>query len=317
MGIMPNLCITGGQGSAAFLAVSAQAAFPGLRLSRADAALDRSAPGLWDDLHAMAVTLAKGNKKIGSVRVIESEKGRTFYLGSPTSTVSLKVYEKDRERVFRGVKDAADCDPNLIRIEWTFRPQSRSKAGVGVLSPGQMIRTSVWARDFMSRAAVVLGEAERPMKIDRQAVEREARPSSLEASADYGARQYGGVFTRLAVARIVQEQHGGDYAGAVLTPAEVEDRAASLFRLMIGQNEAGQRAIDAEGVGAVETEQQRNDRIVGGLIAGAIRLTEERADAIDVTRQALDLAGEGEAATAAAGARTRLLVTAAQERAAA
>lgn len=130
-GLMPNLMLTGGHGACARLAPALQRAFPGARLSRADAALDWSQAGLWDALHRMAKTLARGNVKLGGVRTIESDTGRTFYLGSRTSTVSLRVYEKDRERAAKGVIDAADIDPDLIRIEWTFRPQSKSKAGMG------------------------------------------------------------------------------------------------------------------------------------------------------------------------------------------
>ena len=317
MGIMPNLSITGGHGSgAAALAEAAQEAFPGLRLSRADAALDRSAPGLWEALHGMAERLASGNAKLGGVRVIQSAQGRTFYLGSPSSTVSLRVYEKDKERVARGVKDAADCDPHLVRIEWTFRPQSRSKVGMGVLSPGEMVRTSVWARDFMSRAAVVLGDAERPVKLDRQPVDREERNTTLEESAAFGARQYGGTFARLAVARLVEERHGGDYAAAVLHPAEIEQEAATLFRRMIGWGEIGRRVAEAEGVAEAETPHERTDRIAAGMIGGAIRVVQDRAEAVGVTADALDRAGAVEAAAMAAEARAGLLARAAAEMAA-
>jgi hypothetical protein len=274
-GVMPNVTITGGDGAAAVLAVSAQRAFPGLRLSRADAALDRSMPGLWDRLRQMAVTLSRANSKIGGVRTIESDTGRTFYLGSPKSTVSLRVYEKDRERLAAGKISADECDGDLVRIEWTFRPQSRAKVGAGRLSPGELVRSSVWARDFMSRAAKIMEETEGMAKPKRVQIEREARVSSLEESARHGAAQYGGVFARLAAARIIAAR-GDDYARAALTPGEIEAEAAILFREFVADAAAGQRVIDAERLAEPETPEARRAATVGAIIDLAVRLAGEQ-----------------------------------------
>ncbi|MGE6426216.1 replication initiation factor domain-containing protein [Bacillus altitudinis] len=274
-GVMPNVTITGGDGAAASLAGSAQRAFPGLRLSRADAALDRSMPGLWDRLHRMAVTLSRANSKIGSVRTIQSDTGRTFYLGSPKSTVSLRVYEKDRERLAAGKISPDECDDDLVRIEWTFRPQSRAKVGAGRLSPGELVRSSVWARDFMSRAAKIMEETEGMAKPKRVQIEREARVSSLEESARHGAAQYGGVFARLAAARIIAAR-GDDYAQAVLTPGEIEAEAAILFREFVADTVAGQRVIDAERLSEPETPEARRAATVGAIIDMAVRLAGEQ-----------------------------------------
>ena len=195
-------------------------------------------PGLWDRLRQMAVTLSRANSKIGGVRTIESDTGRTFYLGSPKSTVSLRVYEKDRERLAAGKISPDECDGDLVRIEWTFRPQSRAKVGAGRLSPGELVRSSVWARDFMSRAAKIMEETEGMAKPKRVQIEREARVSSLEESARHGAAQYGGVFARLAAARIIAAR-GDDYARAALTPGEIEAEAAILFREFVADGRLG------------------------------------------------------------------------------
>jgi hypothetical protein len=294
-GVMPNVTITGGDGAAAVLAVSAQREFPGLRLSRADAALDRSMPGLWDRLRQMAVTLSKANSKIGSVRTIESDTGRTFYLGSPRSTVSLRVYEKDRERLAAGKIGPDECDHDLVRIEWTFRPQSRSKVGAGMLSPGELVRSSVWARDFMSRAAKVMEETEGMAKPKRVRIEREARASSLEESARHGAAQYGGVFAKLAAARIIAAG-GDDYAGAVLTAAQIEAEAAILFREFIADAAAGRRVVETERLAEPETPDERRAATVCAIIDMAVRLAGEQ-DAAQAV--ACDAAARREAAAQA------------------
>lgn len=241
-GLMPNLMLTGGHGACARLAPALQEAFPGARLSRADTALDWSQEGLWDDLLAMARVLSQGNRKLGGVRTIESDTGRTFYLGSRTSTVSLRVYEKDRERAARGVIEEADIDPDLIRIEWTFRPQSKSKVGMAKLDPGQMIRSSVWARDFMARAAKVMHVTGRVERLHKQAVARELREKTLEGTVRHGVTQYARSFTRLAAARIVERDHGGHYDTALVDPDQVEAEAVTIFADLL--HETG-RAYDA------------------------------------------------------------------------
>lgn len=251
-GLMPNLMLTGGHGACARLAPILQKAFPGARLSRADAALDWSQEGLFDDLLAMARLLGMGNKKLGGVRLIESDTGRTFYLGSRTSTVSLRIYEKDRERAARGVIDAADIDPDLIRIEWTFRPQSKSKAGMAGLTPAQMIRTSVWARDFMSRAAAIMEVTDRVERLNKQEVTREVREKTLDSAVQHGVNQYEKSFMRLAAARIVERDHGGHYDTAVVDPGRMRVEALRIFKEKI-------RATDAAEIIVAE---KRLDRVM-------------------------------------------------------
>ena len=233
--LMPNLMLTGGHGACAHLAPLLQAAFPDARLSRADAALDWSQEGLFDDLLAMARRIARGNRKMGGVRTIESETGRTFYLGSRTSTVSLRVYEKDRERAAKGVIDEADIDPDLIRIEFTFRPQSKSKAGMMGLSPGQMVRTSVWARGFVAQAAKIMNVTGRVERLHKQEVAREVREKTLQGTVEHGVKQYARSFTRLAAARIVEREHGGRYDTAMVEPHQIEAEAVSIFTALLSE----------------------------------------------------------------------------------
>ncbi len=242
-GLMPNLMLTGGHGACAELAPKLQEAFPGALLSRADAALDWSQEGLWDDLLRMARLLSRSNSKLGGVRTIESETGRTFYLGSRTSTVSLRVYEKDRERAAKGVIDVADIDPDLIRIEWTFRPQSRSKKGMAILSPAQMIRTGVWARDFMARAAKIMAVTGRVETLRKQEVAREVREKTLETAVRHGVTQYSRSFARLAAARIVERDHGGHYDTAMVDAQEVEVEAVAIFKAMLSETDAAAAAV--------------------------------------------------------------------------
>ncbi|MDO5759038.1 MAG: replication initiation factor domain-containing protein [Rhodobacterales bacterium] len=250
-GLMPNLMLTGGHGACATLAPLLQAQFQGARLSRADAAIDWSQAGLFDELLSMARLLARANVKLGGVRLIESDTGRTFYLGSRTSTVSLRVYEKDRERAARGVIDVDDVDPDLIRIEWTFRPQSKSKAGMAGLSPGEMIRTSIWARDFMARAAMLMQVTDRVGRLDPQAVVREVREKTLEGTVQHGVDQYAKSFARLAAARLVEREHDGRYDMAMVDYSEIESEATAIFISLLKETEAAKAIVIEQRLGEV------------------------------------------------------------------
>lgn len=312
-GIMPNVTITGGDGACHGLAEAAQEAFGMMRLSRADAALDVSLPGLWDALHDMAVKLSRANPKLGTVRVMDGGQGRTFYLGSRSSAVSLRVYEKDLERVARGRLDPGAADPDLVRVEWTFRPQSRSKKGMARLSPGDMVRTSVWARDFTARMAKITGVTEGMAKAKPQRVERDERVSTLESAAAHGAMQYGQTFARLAIARII-ERRGTDYAGAEISPVDIEAEAAEIFREHIGG--AGEKASARERVTVAESRDARTARIVREMIEAAVRVVEDKAAAAGVVgdvQRGLHGADDGCAAMTTAIAR-KLADDAAQER---
>ena len=112
-------------------------------------------------------------------------------------------------------------------------------------------------------------------KPKRVQIEREARVSSLEESARHGAAQYGGVFARLAAARIIAAR-GDDYARAALTPGEIEAEAAILFREFVADAAAGQRVIDAERLAEPETPEARRAATVGAIIDLAVRLAGEQ-----------------------------------------
>lgn len=277
--IMPNLCLTGAHGACASLAAEAREAFPGARLSRADTALDWSQEGLWDELHRMAKTLAKANPKLGGVRTITSDTGRTFYVGSGKSTVSLRVYEKDRERAARGVIAEEDVDPDLIRIEFSFRPQSKSKAGMAKLEPGQMIRSSVWAREFMSRAAEIMDVTENFTKLGKQEVEREVTEKTLQGTVEHGVSQYGRALARLAAWRIVERDFGGSYTDAVISPEEITGEVLDVVAELFPGTGAAMRVIEEERLEAEWTAEELRDDLTAEVVAIPVAENEARDNA--------------------------------------
>ena len=248
-------------------------------MSRADVRFDFSTAGLYDSLQCMTRTLAASNKKMGGVHTIESAGGRTFYLGSATSTVRLRVYEKDKERVVRGKISPDDCDNDLVRVEFVFRPQSRSKEAFAALTPSEMLCSSVWVREWLSRFAEMIGAVDRKIKLPKTRVDHKPRTTTLEDSALHGAHQYGGVFARLAISRLVTERFEGSYADAVLTQEEVEADAAMLFFDAMKKDGSARRAMDREGVVTPETVQMRRRNRVHNMLSTATDHDEAAAEA--------------------------------------
>lgn len=235
--LMPNIMITGGHGACATLAPALRAAFPGLRLSRADAALDVSQEGLWDALYDMAQKLSASIDKLGDVGFITAGKGRTFTLGSRKSEVFLRVYEKDFERYAKKEIELEDVDPNLVRIEWVFSPKSPKKKAMATKTPAEMIRTSSWAREFMTRAAVLLDVTDGYEKIFPERVEIERKEKTIESSVKHGVKQYGKSFARLAAANIVERDFDCRYDLAIVEPEDIIEEAGEILKE--GLREAG------------------------------------------------------------------------------
>jgi glycerol-3-phosphate dehydrogenase len=113
--------------------------------------------------------------------------------------------------------------------------------------------------------AAHLFEVDWRTKLPKTVVDREPRVTDLEASAQHGAKQFGGIFSRLAISRMVADRFDGSYADAVFTVEEVEAKAAMLFWEQLKDNQAAERAMDREGVRRPETVWMRRARIVSDM----------------------------------------------------
>lgn len=119
----------------------------GARTSRVDTRVDTLLPfeALEDRLRTAA-----GQK--ATLRAIHSEKagkstGRTLYVGSPTSQVQVRLYEKHLESPGQYVD-------GTNRVEVQLRPPSRAKADVSTWSPAE----TFCASELTRRVAGLLGQ---------------------------------------------------------------------------------------------------------------------------------------------------------------
>lgn len=154
------------------------------RPTRIDHAVDVQAPGLFDQLHAYAVQLCKEHRLRGAPAGdwVTPDAGRTFYLGSRKSQVSVRIYEK-------GLKYARDLGlfvtPELrdwVRIELEFHPQTEAAKQLAVSVTGPQLWGSTLWTDQLARE--VLSMRTQPVSI------RERRESNRERALRFMGAQY-------------------------------------------------------------------------------------------------------------------------------
>lgn len=114
-------------------------------VTRADVRLDTVTEGVWDYLYKVCSAFAIENK-ITSNQVgdyLTAVKGRTLYLGSPSSVVQVRLYEK-------GKKEGGN--KNWVRLEIQVRPsKSDAKRKASSYEPSQFWGSSKWAWKLLNK----------------------------------------------------------------------------------------------------------------------------------------------------------------------
>jgi hypothetical protein len=270
-GYMPNVTIKGGRGACALLAPMLQQAFPGIRLTRADACLDVMCGDTgWRDLLKLSRRFAKArDMNRPDIRGLDDpEKGRTFYLGSREASVFVRVYEKGKAENARNEKAgrAGTADPDWVRIEFQFQKvDGRKKAAKGAMTPAELICTHDWPRFWLSMASA---ELELTDGIERAALhtgEYEPVVKTLDSTADHGARQYGPTFLKLAAREMVENEHGGRVEDAVICPEELEIEASRIFLAKLRESGIAVKYVKEARLHVSETLDERCDAVAEAL----------------------------------------------------
>jgi hypothetical protein len=132
-----NVAASGG--SAQKLAQVIREHFPTHRVSRVDACDDFHHPDVYEYLRKKAIKIAKElNVACREIvkPVTESDDGRTLYLGSQTSAVSMRIYEKGKQ---------LGCGTEWVRAELQVRPQKEMKTFAAHLSPLELWGLAKWS----------------------------------------------------------------------------------------------------------------------------------------------------------------------------
>lgn len=176
----PN--VVGSGGSANQLALIIREHFPMHRVSRMDSCEDFHHKDMYRHLRKIALRIAKDQKV--QVREItkplkESDDGRTLYLGSQTSAVSMRIYEKGKQ---------LDCGDEWVRAELQIRPQKDVKSIAASLSPVEVWGLSKWSHSM----AIQLGNTDL-QRVDVQVYQQ----SDHDRAYSFMLKQYRRVFEQM------------------------------------------------------------------------------------------------------------------------
>lgn len=174
-------------GDAHHLAEWIRANFPEHRVSRADVAIDfrgQSIEGL------VAITEPIARKARASVIFVgdpdpKSGKGRTWYFGSKSSDVRVRIYEKGLEQRAKGVEDSPE---DWVRFEGQFRPRKERKAKAAKWTPEEFFTMGKWANEAANKVAGLSGTYQ---------PDESKRRNTDEQTFEYLLLQYGPLIKRM------------------------------------------------------------------------------------------------------------------------
>lgn len=176
-----------------------------------DSALDWNEPGAWQKLSEVA-------RRVGDERNLRmdiagdwlsGERGRTLYLGSRSSSVFARLYEKGKEQLAKG-NDEAPAD--WVRLELVYRPKGRpAREAASHLSPLDMWGVALWSRSLLDAVSGV--------KVARAALSA-YQPGDDERALRALVRQYGATLERL------RDRLGSDEAVGKWIMRKIAARAA-------------------------------------------------------------------------------------------
>jgi hypothetical protein len=191
----------GGQNTGLFVVASGQDSehlaqwirlhFPEHRVSRADVAIDfrgQSIEGLVATTEPIARKARAAVLFVGDPNPI-SGKGRTWYFGSKTSDVRVRIYEKGLEQRAKGVEDSPE---DWVRFEGQFRPRKERKAKAAKWTHEEFFTMGKWANKAANEVAGLGGEYQ---------PDESKRRNKDEETFEFFLRQYGPLIRRMVEKR--------------------------------------------------------------------------------------------------------------------
>lgn len=135
--------------------------WPEHRVTRLDVAMDYTGEDTFTRLHGIAHDVAMSNHlKTGLMFQPDLlERGRTYRIGSPTSPVMVRLYEKGLQEGQR----RRPQDPDWTRMEIQVRPQKAAKAVFATVKPIEAWGATRWTSQLMK---AVDGSDARRIEVD-------------------------------------------------------------------------------------------------------------------------------------------------------
>ena len=149
-----------------------RSAWPVHEVTRMDSAQDFLSEGGYERVRVALIEISErvnlSRREIESV--VNGVRSRTMYLGSPSSRVQLRLYEKGRFEQQLGNEAA---DPAWFRLEGQFRPTGPARSKAAELDASEAWGCSPWTREV---ASVVMD-----LDVDRVTMQLKRDPDYLRA----------------------------------------------------------------------------------------------------------------------------------------
>ena len=169
----PN--VVGSGACAQVLADVVRERFPVHRVSRLDSCEDYYHRDAYDYLRKLALKIGKQHR-VQCREIVkpltDSDDGRTLYLGSQTSAVSMRIYEKGKQM---------QTDTEWVRAELQVRPQKDQKSLMAMLNPTEVWGLAKWSHEM----GIQLGKRDLK-RVDAQVYQ----PSDHERAYRFMLKQY-------------------------------------------------------------------------------------------------------------------------------
>jgi hypothetical protein len=147
----PNIEASGNRAPA--LAAMLRAGGPH-RVTRCDVAVDLYGEGLFDELGALATSIAREQglclRRVSNP--IDRTAGDTVYLGSRKSVVFARIYEKGKADRRAYSDDHAEVLHGWVRCELEVKPQKEMKSRAAFIEPDEFWGISAWTAQLASEA---------------------------------------------------------------------------------------------------------------------------------------------------------------------
>jgi hypothetical protein len=209
--------VVGSGASAQSLADVVRQRFPVHRVSRLDSCEDYHHPDAYDYLRKLALKIGKDNR-VQCREIVkplpDSDDGRTLYLGSQTSAVSMRIYEKGKQ---------LGCGTEWVRAELQVRPQKEQKTLIAHLDSTEVWGLSKWSHEM----GVQLGK-KNLQRVDAQVYQ----PSDHDRAYRFMIKQYRKVLEQMLASHGSPEAVGAQIFYDLAHPEDEIEKAS--LRLIKG-----------------------------------------------------------------------------------
>ncbi|WP_323783755.1 hypothetical protein [Leisingera sp.] len=271
---MPSLEISGGNGECARVAPLVRKHLGPQLVSRADASIDTDQPGLFERLqnymNARSPSLEVHHPEVEG----DDQGGKTLYwlryLGLKRNGrkryckrgVWLRVYQKDKERLARGVIAPEDMNPNLFRTEFVIVHDERAgKRKLALVAPQERIadhRSSCELVQWLACECEGLTEEEAVLRLTK--VPTPADDKTAEERAITGTGQYKNPSVDAAIERFVDRDSGGNWSAAEVAPRVVRKEVARLVMRELAFTGAVEKRILWHGLDKIRPPEEAEFR---------------------------------------------------------